>query len=78
MVRKSSSLFDPLTFFRKSKASRESSIFYIYSNPLPVGLREEEQQEEKQQQQQQEEQEEHREHREHQELPDPPLFYVRL
>lgn len=36
-------MFNPLTFFRRPKAPRESSIFYIYSNPLPVGLREEQQ-----------------------------------
>lgn len=71
----SSSLVNPLTFFRRSEASRESSIYYIYSNPLPVGLREEE-----------EEEEQRRLHRGRaqlppaiQELPDPaPLFYLQL
>ncbi|XP_075907451.1 uncharacterized protein LOC142904927 isoform X2 [Nelusetta ayraudi] len=60
---------------RRSKASRESSIFYIYSNPLPVGLREEEQQEQQEQQEEQQQQQEQEEHRV-QELPDPTLFYL--
>ncbi|KAM3624468.1 uncharacterized protein V6R79_023949 [Siganus canaliculatus] len=42
-VKRSTSFMNPLAFFRKPEAAKESSrIYYIYSNPLPVGLKEEE------------------------------------
>lgn len=42
-VKRSTSFINPLTFFRKQEAAKDnSSIYYIYSNPLPVGLKEEE------------------------------------
>lgn len=42
-VKRSTSFINPLAFFRKSEAARDNSkIYYIYSNPLPVGLKEEE------------------------------------
>lgn len=42
-VKRSTSFINPLTFFRKREAAKDnSSIYYIYSNPLPVGLKEEE------------------------------------
>ncbi|XP_040927372.1 uncharacterized protein si:dkey-246e1.3 isoform X2 [Betta splendens] len=44
-VKRSSSFTNPLTFFRKQEAAKDNSrIYYIYSNPLPVGLKEEEEQ----------------------------------
>ena len=42
-VKRSTSFLNPLTFFRKPEAAKDNSrIYYIYSNPLPVGLKEEE------------------------------------
>ncbi|TNN57535.1 hypothetical protein EYF80_032259 [Liparis tanakae] len=42
-VKRSTSFINPLAFFRKPEAAKDNSrIYYIYSNPLPVGLREEE------------------------------------
>lgn len=42
-VKRSTSFINPLTFFRKQEAAKDNSrIYYIYSNPLPVGLKEEE------------------------------------
>lgn len=42
-VKRSTSFINPLAFFRKSEAAKDNSkIYYIYSNPLPVGLKEEE------------------------------------
>ncbi|CAG5928889.1 unnamed protein product [Menidia menidia] len=42
-VKRSTSFINPLAFFRKAEAAKDNSrIYYIYSNPLPVGLREEE------------------------------------
>lgn len=42
-VKRSTSFINPLSFFRKSEAVKDNSkIYYIYSNPLPVGLKEEE------------------------------------
>lgn len=45
-VKRSTSFINPLAFFRKPEAARDNSrIYYIYSNPLPVGLNEEEEEE---------------------------------
>ncbi|XP_070834200.1 uncharacterized protein [Chaetodon trifascialis] len=42
-VKRSTSFINPLAFFRKPETSKDNSrIYYIYSNPLPVGLKEEE------------------------------------
>ncbi|KAM7009023.1 uncharacterized protein LKV04_001069 [Tautogolabrus adspersus] len=42
-VKRSTSFINPLAFFRKQDTARNSNkIYYIYSNPLPVGLKEEE------------------------------------
>ncbi|KAK5866227.1 hypothetical protein PBY51_020434 [Eleginops maclovinus] len=42
-VKRSTSFINPLAFFRKQEAAKDNSrIYYIYSNPLPVGLKEEE------------------------------------
>ena len=42
-VRRSTSFINPLAFFRKPEAAKDNSrIYYIYSNPLPVGVKEEE------------------------------------
>ncbi|XP_065810252.1 uncharacterized protein si:dkey-246e1.3 [Labrus bergylta] len=42
-VKRSTSFMNPLAFFRKQDPVRNSNkIYYIYSNPLPVGLKEEE------------------------------------
>ncbi|XP_049901055.1 uncharacterized protein si:dkey-246e1.3 isoform X1 [Epinephelus moara] len=42
-VKRSTSFINPLAFFRKPEAAKDNSrIYYIYSNPLPVGLKEEE------------------------------------
>lgn len=41
-VKRSTSFRNPLSFFRKQEASKDNSrIYYIYSNPLPIGLEEE-------------------------------------
>ncbi|XP_064818032.1 uncharacterized protein si:dkey-246e1.3 isoform X1 [Oncorhynchus masou masou] len=41
-VKRSASFRNPLSFFRKQEASKDNSrIYYIYSNPLPIGLEEE-------------------------------------
>ncbi|KAK5899689.1 hypothetical protein CesoFtcFv8_009141 [Champsocephalus esox] len=40
-VTRSTSFINPLAFFRKQEAAKDNSrIYYIYSNPLPVGLKE--------------------------------------
>ncbi|XP_071360961.1 uncharacterized protein [Trachinotus anak] len=42
-VKRSTSFINPLALFRKPEAAKDNSrIYYIYSNPLPVGLKEEE------------------------------------
>lgn len=42
-VRRSTSFINPLTLLKKPGAAKDNSrICYIYSNPLPVGLKEEE------------------------------------
>ncbi|XP_029294132.1 uncharacterized protein LOC115012580 isoform X1 [Cottoperca gobio] len=42
-VKRSTSFINSLAFFRKPEAAKDNSrIYYIYSNPLPVGLKEEE------------------------------------
>lgn len=42
-VKRSTSFINPLNFFRKPEAPKDNSrIYYIYSNPLPIGVREEE------------------------------------
>lgn len=42
-VKRSTSFINPLAFLRKPEAPRDNSrIYYIYSNPLPVGLKEDE------------------------------------
>ncbi|XP_034454992.1 uncharacterized protein si:dkey-246e1.3 isoform X2 [Hippoglossus hippoglossus] len=47
-VKRSTSFLNPLAFFRKPEAAKDNSrIYYIYSNPLPVGLKEEEEEENK-------------------------------
>lgn len=45
-VKRSTSFINPLAFFRRPEAAKDNSrIYYIYSNPLPVGLKEEEEEE---------------------------------
>lgn len=45
-VKRSTSFINPLAFFRRTEAAKDNSrIYYIYSNPLPVGLKEEEEEE---------------------------------
>lgn len=44
-VKRSSSFINPLTFFRRTEGAKDSKIYYIYTNPLPVGLKEEEEEE---------------------------------
>uniref|UniRef100_UPI0037E7A7F7 uncharacterized protein n=1 Tax=Semicossyphus pulcher TaxID=241346 RepID=UPI0037E7A7F7 len=41
-VKRSTSFMNPLAFFRKQETAKDNKIYYIYSNPLPVGLKEEE------------------------------------
>ncbi|XP_036069970.1 uncharacterized protein si:dkey-246e1.3 isoform X2 [Oryzias melastigma] len=42
-VKRSTSFINPLAFFRRPEAAKDNSrIYYIYANPLPVGLKEEE------------------------------------
>lgn len=42
-VKRSTSFINPLAFFRRPEAAKDNSrIYYIYSNPLPVGVKEEE------------------------------------
>ncbi|KAM7393899.1 hypothetical protein PAMP_020735 [Pampus punctatissimus] len=42
-VKRSTSFINPLTFFRRPEAVKDNSrIYYIYSNPLPIGVKEEE------------------------------------
>ncbi|XP_077379697.1 uncharacterized protein LOC144020266 [Festucalex cinctus] len=42
-VKRSTSFINPLAFFRRAEAAKDNSrIYYIYSNPLPVGLKEDE------------------------------------
>lgn len=42
-MKRSTSFINPLAFFRKPEAAKDNSrIYYIYSNPLPIGLKEEE------------------------------------
>ncbi|XP_041838182.1 uncharacterized protein si:dkey-246e1.3 [Melanotaenia boesemani] len=42
-VKRSTSFINPLAFFKKPETTKDNSrIYYIYSNPLPVGLKEEE------------------------------------
>ncbi|XP_072318491.1 uncharacterized protein [Eucyclogobius newberryi] len=45
-VKRSASLVNPLTFLRRSERAKDNSrIYYIYSNPLPIGLTEDEEKE---------------------------------
>ncbi|CAN9510092.1 unnamed protein product [Ophioblennius macclurei] len=45
-VKRSTSFINPLAFFRKPEGTKDNSrIYYIYSNPLPVGLKEDEEEE---------------------------------
>ncbi|KAM4750664.1 uncharacterized protein FYW61_004108 [Anableps anableps] len=47
-VKRSTSFINPLAFFRRPEAAKDTSkVYYIYSNPLPVGLNEEEEEEHK-------------------------------
>lgn len=42
-VKRSTSFINPLAFFRRPETAKDNSrIYYIYSNPLPVGVKEEE------------------------------------
>ncbi|XP_061536317.1 uncharacterized protein si:dkey-246e1.3 [Phycodurus eques] len=42
-VKRSNSFINPLAFFRRAEAAKDNSrIYYIYSNPLPVGAKEDE------------------------------------
>lgn len=42
-VKRSTSFINPLAFFRRTEAAKDNSrIYYIYSNPLPVGAKEDE------------------------------------
>ncbi|XP_058497107.1 uncharacterized protein si:dkey-246e1.3 isoform X2 [Solea solea] len=42
-VKRSTSFINPLNFFRRPEAAKDNSrIYYIYSNPLPVGVKDEE------------------------------------
>ncbi|XP_057700001.1 uncharacterized protein si:dkey-246e1.3 [Corythoichthys intestinalis] len=42
-VKRSTSFINPLAFFRRAETAKDNSrIFYIYSNPLPVGAKEDE------------------------------------
>ncbi|XP_049577100.1 uncharacterized protein si:dkey-246e1.3 [Syngnathus scovelli] len=42
-VKRSTSFINPLAFFRRADAAKDNSrIYYIYSNPLPVGAKEDE------------------------------------
>lgn len=42
-VKRSTSFINPLAFFRKHDTAKDnSSIYYIYSNPLPIGVKEDE------------------------------------
>lgn len=46
-VKRSTSFINPLAFFRRPEATKDNSrIYYIYSNPLPVGVKEEEDEQE--------------------------------
>ncbi|CAL1601745.1 unnamed protein product [Knipowitschia caucasica] len=45
-VKRSTSFSNPLAFLRRSERAKDNSrIYYIYSNPLPVGLTEDEEKE---------------------------------
>lgn len=45
-VKRSTSFINPLAFLRRSDRARDNSrIYYIYSNPLPIGLKEDEEKE---------------------------------
>ena len=42
-VKQSASFINPLTFFKKPDSAKDNSnIYYIYSNPIPVGVKDEE------------------------------------
>ncbi|XP_055078225.1 uncharacterized protein si:dkey-246e1.3 [Periophthalmus magnuspinnatus] len=45
-VKRSTSFLNPLAFLRRSERAKDNSrIYYIYSNPLPIGLKEDEEKE---------------------------------
>lgn len=45
-VKRSASFVNPLAFLRRSDRAKDNSrIYYIYSNPLPIGLKEDEEKE---------------------------------
>ncbi|XP_016534928.1 uncharacterized protein LOC107838096 [Poecilia formosa] len=47
-VKRSTSFVNPLAFFRRPEAAKDNSrVYFIYSNPLPVGLNEDEEEEHK-------------------------------
>ncbi|XP_062244018.1 uncharacterized protein si:dkey-246e1.3 isoform X2 [Platichthys flesus] len=86
-VKRSTSFLNPLTFFRKPEAAKDNSrIYYIYSNPLPVGLKEEEEEDTKVQQRFQEKCamslplliQEYASDPDSGVLLDPPMFYMQL
>lgn len=88
-VKRSTSFMNPLAFFRKQDSAKDNNkIYYIYSNPLPVGLKEEEEESRTKAMQVQEEQtlkmslplsiEEYANDPSSGVILDPPIFYMQL
>ncbi|CAJ1053225.1 uncharacterized protein si:dkey-246e1.3 [Xyrichtys novacula] len=88
-VKRSTSFINPLAFFKKQDPAKDNNkIYYIYSNPLPVGLKEEEEESRSKALQVQEEQtlkmtlplsiEEYANDPNSGVILDPPIFYMQL
>lgn len=77
-VKRSTSFLNPLTFFRRPEGPKDSRIYYIYSNPLPVGLKEEEEQERMRAAKESLTFHEFASHPESGIILDPPVFYMQL
>lgn len=77
-VKRSTSFVNPLTFFRRPESQKDSKIYYIYTNPLPVGLKEEEEEERMRAAKETLTIHEFPNHPESGILLDPPIFYMQL
>lgn len=77
-VKRSTSFVNPLTFFRRPESQKDSKIYYIYTNPLPVGLKEEEEEERMRAAKETLTIHEFPNHPESGIILDPPIFYMQL
>lgn len=77
-AKRSASFVNPLTFFRRPEGEKDPKIYYIYTNPLPVGLKEEEEEERMRAAKEMLTFHEFPNHPESDIILDPPIFYMQL